>query len=73
MEGNAEYDRGFLEGSKTQNLADHKLIIEPLRKTLRKIEIDADYAKFHKCGDTLYYSKIAKIAKQALESENKNG
>ena len=42
MEGNAEYDRGFLEGSKTQNLADHKLIIEPIRAELKEAKDSVD-------------------------------
>ena len=46
-------------------------IIDELVEALEAIHIDANYAKFHKCGDKIYYGKIAKTAKAALESEVK--
>ena len=51
----------------------NKLDAELDKKTeaLEAIEIDANYAEFHKCGAKIYYGKIAKTAKAALESEVK--
>ncbi len=44
LEGNAEYDRGWIEGSDAQNEADHEHIIKPLEEEINQLKAERQKA-----------------------------
>ena len=54
LEGNTEYDRGFLEGSKAQNEAVHKYIIKPLEAKIKRLKEAINEYGGHKASCKIY-------------------